>query len=65
MYGTPVVYPISQLAPGPLRTLIMINPVSAPVELFRYAILGKGMLIPAYLAGSGVAPSYKYSFTPV
>lgn len=54
MYGTPVVYPISQLAPGLLRTLIVINPVSAPVELFRYAILGKGTLIPAALVGSAV-----------
>ena len=42
MYATPVVYPLSQLGRGPLRTLIMLNPVSAPMELFRYAVLGTG-----------------------
>ncbi len=46
MYGTPVVYPLSQLPDGWLRRLIEINPVSAPVELFRYAVLGKGTIIP-------------------
>ncbi len=52
MYGTPVVYPLSQLPEGWLRTLIQINPVSAPVELFRYAVLGKGTLVPVSLAVS-------------
>lgn len=46
MYGTPVVYPLSQLSDGVLKTIIEINPVSAPMELFRYAILGKGTLVP-------------------
>ncbi len=45
MYGTPVVYPLSQLSAGPLRNLILLNPVTAPVELFRYALLGKGMIV--------------------
>ena len=39
MYATPVVYPLSELGDGALRSLIMLNPVSAPVELFRYAVL--------------------------
>lgn len=42
MYATPVVYPLSQLAGGPLRTILSLNPVTAPVELFRYAVLGTG-----------------------
>ena len=42
MYATPVVYPISELGNGWMRTILMINPVSAPVELFRYALLGQG-----------------------
>lgn len=46
MYGTPVVYPLSQLPGGWLRSLISINPVTAPVELFRYAILGQGTWMP-------------------
>lgn len=42
MYATPIVYPISQLADGTMKTILMINPVTAPVELFRYAVLGQG-----------------------
>lgn len=49
MYGTPVVYPLSTVT-GPLRTLILANPVTAPVELFRYAVLGTGTVSPAHLA---------------
>jgi lipopolysaccharide transport system permease protein len=41
MYATPVVYPMSQVE-GVLKTVLMINPVTASVELFRYAVLGTG-----------------------
>ena len=34
MYATPVVYPLSQ-APQKLRWVFYVNPMSAPVELFR------------------------------
>lgn len=49
MYGTPVVYPLSQIGDGWLKQLIMINPVTMPVELFRYAVLGQGTVVPQYL----------------
>ena len=42
MYATPVVYPLSQLTEGWMRTVIMINPVTMPIELYRYALLGVG-----------------------
>lgn len=42
MYGTPIAYPYSELGPGLLRSLIRWNPATAPVELFRLALLGKG-----------------------
>ena len=42
MYATPIVYPLSQLGEGKFRTLLEINPVTAPVEIFRYALLGHG-----------------------
>ena len=42
MYATPVVYPLSQLKEGWMRTVIMINPVTMPIELYRYALLGVG-----------------------
>ena len=53
MYITPIVYPISQLGDGLMKTILLINPVTAPVELFRYAILGQGTIMPGALAVSG------------
>ena len=49
MYITPIVYPMSQLGDGLIKTILMINPVTAPVELLRYAILGQGTIMPEYL----------------
>lgn len=53
MYATPIVYPMSQLGDGLMKTILMINPVTAPVELLRYAVLGQGQIMPGYLALSG------------
>ena len=50
MYATPIIYPISQLGDGWMKKVIMLNPVTAPVELFRYAVLGQGVIMPQYLA---------------
>lgn len=51
MYATPIVYPMSQLGDGLMKTILLINPVTAPVELFRYAVLGQGSLsIASYIA---------------
>ena len=44
MYATPVVYPLSQLEDGILKTIIMINPVTMPMELYRYALFGQGTI---------------------
>lgn len=41
MYATPVVYPLSTVS-GPLRTLLLWNPVTAPSELLRRCLLGVG-----------------------
>ena len=53
MYATPIVYPLSQLGDGLMKTILLINPVTAPVEVFRYAVLGQGTIMPQYLALSG------------
>lgn len=45
MYATPVVYPVSQLKDGLLKKIILFNPVTAPIELFRYIILGHGTIL--------------------
>ena len=42
MYITPVVYPMSQITNDLLKIAVKINPVSMPVELFRYYLLGVG-----------------------
>ena len=44
MYATPIVYPLSQLSEGWMKTVIMINPVTMPIELYRYALLGVGTI---------------------
>lgn len=53
MYATPIVYPLSQLKDHfhneILQTIIKINPVTMPVEVFRYAVIGKGTIDPLFL----------------
>lgn len=49
MYATPIVYPLSQLGDGTMKTIMMINPVTMPVEVFRYAVLGQGTINYLYL----------------
>ena len=52
MYATPVVYPLSQLGDGTLKTLMMLNPITSPMEILRYAVLGKGTIVPLYVVVS-------------
>ena len=58
MYGTPIVYPLSMVEPGPLRTLIQANPMTAIVETFRFATLGQGYF-------SWAALGYSFGFMVV
>ena len=46
MYITPVVYPISTMGTGMLRTLVLLNPVTCAVEAFRWMFLGSGLMDP-------------------
>ena len=50
MYLTPVVYPLSTVAEGWMRTGLLLNPVTSSVEVMRYAILGQGTLAWGYYA---------------
>lgn len=54
MYGTPIVYPLSQLGDGTMKTLIMLNPVTSAVEIFRYAVLGQGTIVTANVVFSWI-----------
>lgn len=47
MYITPVVYPISEVS-SKLRTLILLNPMSAIIHNFRYVVLGIGVFETGY-----------------
>jgi lipopolysaccharide transport system permease protein len=51
MFATPVIYPVSSIPPE-FQTLIMLNPLSAVVETFRYAYLGEGTTSLGWLAYS-------------
>lgn len=54
MYATPIVYPLSQLGDGIMKKILILNPVTAPVELFRYAVLGQGTVDIVHLVISAV-----------
>jgi lipopolysaccharide transport system permease protein len=48
MYGTSVIYPISAVQ-NPWRWLILANPITPVIEIFRLAFLGTSTLPPIYL----------------
>ena len=52
MYGTPIVYPLSMVPEGTLRTLILANPMTSIIEAFKYSTLGQGFFSWAALAYS-------------
>jgi len=58
MYATPIVYPISTIPGGTLRTLIMLNPMSSIIEAFKYATLGQGYF-------SWLALGYSFTFMTI
>ena len=45
MYASPVVYPLSTLNNGILKTIISVNPVTSYIEICRYIFLGHGTII--------------------
>jgi len=49
MYATPVAYPVSMVS-GLMRWVLIVNPMTAIIEIFRYAFLG-GELIPLWYWG--------------
>ena len=51
MYGTPVIYPLSSVDAG-WRWLLLLNPMTPVVEVFRFAFLGTSALQPVYLVYS-------------
>ena len=58
MYATPIVYPLSMVEDGTLRTLILANPMTSIIEAFKYATLGQGYF-------SWLALGYSFLFMSV
>ena len=45
MYATPVVYPLKEITNPILRTIVLINPISAPMELYRKMLFDSGTIV--------------------
>jgi lipopolysaccharide transport system permease protein len=60
MYATPIVYPLSE-APERFRWIFFINPMSAPVELFRIWFYGAGG-VPPVMVGLSAAMTVFFAF---
>lgn len=45
MYATPVVYPLASISNETLRTIVLLNPVTMPMELFRLSLFGTGTIV--------------------
>jgi lipopolysaccharide transport system permease protein len=45
MYATPIIYPLSQV-PAKYRLIMILNPVTLPIEGFRHAMYGVGNIPP-------------------
>ena len=55
MYATPIVYPMSMVTNPTLRTIIMLNPMTSIIEVFKYVTLGEGYF-------SWLALGYSFTF---
>lgn len=50
MYATPIVFPLSVIPSGLLKTIVQLNPATEPVELIRLIMLGSGEFSPCFYA---------------
>jgi len=53
MYGTPIIYPLSTIE-GSWKWVILANPMTAVIEVFRLAFLGTSSLDPIFLIYSAL-----------
>ncbi len=52
MYATPVIFPLSSITGGRLRLVLLANPMTPIIEVFRLGFLGQGTLHWGWLAYS-------------
>jgi lipopolysaccharide transport system permease protein len=48
MYATPIIYPLSSVPPN-WRWLLLVNPITPVVEMFRLGFLGKSGVEPVFV----------------
>jgi lipopolysaccharide transport system permease protein len=53
MYASPIIYPLSSI-PDKYKLILMLNPMTAVIETFKYALLGNGSFSWVMLGYSGV-----------
>jgi lipopolysaccharide transport system permease protein len=53
MYATPIIYPLS-MVPEKFKWIVLANPMTPIVEIFRFGFLGAGTVNPWHLAYSGI-----------
>ncbi len=56
-FVTPIIYPLSSVS-GRVRDLMMLNPLTAPVEMVRYGLMGIGGAPPQALTATLVAATF-------
>lgn len=54
MYATPVIYPLSTIENPTLKKMMLLNPMTAILETFKYAVLGVGQFRFEYLTYSAL-----------
>lgn len=52
MYATPVIFPLSSITGGRMRLVLLANPITPIIEVFRLGFLGQGTLHWGWLAYS-------------
>ena len=52
MYATPVIFPLSSITGGRLRLVLLANPITPIIEVFRLGFMGQGTLHWGWLAYS-------------
>ena len=52
MYASPVIYPASSMTTPLMHAVMLVNPMTAPMELFRMALLGSGSVPPVTLVST-------------
>ena len=65
MYISPVIYPVTQFAGGRWYYILLLNPLTAPMEFYRLALLGVGTVHPVSIISTVVFSAVLIPFSMV